>query len=121
LTGKEGEEIAAAFLEQRGYRIVAKNFRSRYGEIDLIAWDQETLVFIEVKSRSSDLFGGPVGGVNHRKQVKIGLVAAGFIQKERLWSSPCRFDIVSIVGQPGQTTVGLLQNAFEAVLPNLTL
>ena len=119
MTGKEGEEIAEAFLKKRGYRIIEKNFRSSYGEIDLIAWDVETLVFIEVKARSSDRFGGPVGAVNHRKQVKISAVAAGFIQKERLWSAPCRFDVVSIVGQAGKTTVALFQNAFEAALPEM--
>jgi putative endonuclease len=121
MTGREGEEIAAAFLEKQGYRIVEKNFRSVSGEIDLIAWDKETVVFVEVKARSSSQFGGPVGAVNHRKQVKISLVAAGFIQRERLWSSPCRFDVVSIVRQSGKTTVDLFQNAFEPALPELMI
>jgi len=120
LTGKEGEEIAAAFLEKRGYRIIERNFKSFHGEIDLIAWDAETLVFIEVKSRSSPLFGGPVGAVDHRKQMKIGKVAADFIQKRRLSSPPCRFDVVGIVGPSSEPTVDLFQNAFEGV-SDLTL
>lgn len=121
MTGKEGESIAEAFLKKRGYKIVRRNFRSSHGEIDLIAWDAGTLVFVEVKSRSTDRFGGPVSAVGRRKQVKIGVVAADFIQKERLGSSPCRFDVVSIVGQSGAATVDLFQNAFETVLPELML
>ncbi len=121
MNGKAGETIAAAFLKKQGYRILEQNFRCSYGEIDLIAWQGETLVFIEVKSRSSSKFGGPAGAVHFRKQGKMSRVAAVFLQRRGLDASPCRFDVVSVVMEAGETTVELFQNAFESRLPALTL
>ena len=121
MTGKEGEAVAAAFLEKKGYRIVERNFKCSYGEIDLIAWEGETLVFIEVKARSSSKFGGPEGAVPFRKQEKISCVAMVFLQQRRLFSSPCRFDVVGIVKGAGEMNIALFQNAFESRLPTLTL
>jgi putative endonuclease len=116
MTGKEGERLAEAFLKKRGYRVVQQNFRCVYGEIDLIAWDGETLVFVEVKSRSSAKFGGPHGAVDFRKQGKMSRVATVFLQANGLDQSPCRFDVVGIVGEAGTVTVDLFQNAFESRL-----
>lgn len=120
MTGAEGEILAAAFLEKRGYRVVARNFKSPYGEIDLIAWEKEMLVFIEVKSRSSTQFGGPAGAVNGHKQEKISRVAADYLQKNKL-CCPCRFDVVCIVKEGAQSTVALFQNAFEMFSSAITV
>jgi putative endonuclease len=121
LTGKEGEDLASAYLVRRGYRIVERNFKCVYGEIDLIAWEGKTLVFVEVKSRSSAKFGGPEGAVNLRKQMKISRVAADFLTTKKCWDSPCRFDVVSIVNEAKKPSVTLFKNAFEAALPELAL
>jgi len=113
LTGPEGEAIAAAFLKKRGYKIVEKNFKCSIGEIDLIAWEGETLVFIEVKARSSAKFGGPEAAVTSKKQEKINRVALAYIQKEKLFNALCRFDVVGIVKDEAGEKVTLFQNAFE--------
>lgn len=75
LSGSEGESFAADYLIKNGYRILERNFRTPLGEIDIIARDGETLVFIEVKARSNARFGPPQLAVDHRKQVKISRVA----------------------------------------------
>jgi putative endonuclease len=114
MTGSEGEAIAASFLIQKGYQILEQNFRCPLGEIDLIARDGETLVFVEVKARSSALFGGPAGAVGFQKQEKLNRVALFYLQKNRV-SSLCRFDVVGIVKAGSKTTITLFQNAFDGI------
>jgi putative endonuclease len=105
--GKRGEELAAAYLEQAGLRIVAANFvipvgRSRLGalinaEIDLVAYDGETLCFIEVKSRMSDWFAPPEANVDRRKQRQIMRAARGYRRMFDLVNSPYRYDVITVV------------------------
>ncbi len=119
MTGQEGETIAADYLKKRGYKIVEQNFRCSIGEIDLIAWEGETLVFVEVKARSSSQFGGPEGAVTLRKQEKIIRVASAYLQQKKLLTVLCRFDVVAVIkaARPLQDGTGvaitLFQNAFE--------
>ena len=113
MTGSEGEAIAADFLTKRGYKIVEKNFKCDLGEIDLIAWEGKTLVFVEVKARSSSRFGGPEGAVTPRKQEKINRVAAAYLQQKRQLTALCRFDVVGIVKEGSDVSITLFQNAFE--------
>ncbi len=105
--GARGEELAAAYLEQAGFRIVAANFvvpvgRNRLGavinaEIDLVAYDGETLCFVEVKSRMSDWFAPPEANVDRRKQRQIARAARGYRRIFDLVTAPYRYDVITIV------------------------
>jgi len=105
--GTRGEALAAAYLEQLGVRIVAANFvvpvgRSRLGalinaEIDLVAYDGETLCFIEVKSRMSDWFAPPEANVDRRKQRQIMRAARGYRRMFDLANEPYRYDVITVV------------------------
>jgi len=93
--GKSGEELAEKYLAKLGYEILDKNFRTRYGEIDIIARDKKTIVFVEVKTRSGDAYGSPQLAVNFYKQKHLSLAAFSFIKKNSL-NSDYRFDIIAI-------------------------
>ena len=105
--GKRGEELAAAYLEQAGYRIVAANFslpvgRNRIGalisvEIDLLAYEGETLCFVEVKARTSDWFAQPQANVDRRKQRQIARAARTYRRMFGLTGAPFRYDVVTVV------------------------
>lgn len=112
LLGRTGEDRAARFLAGQGYRILERNYRTRSGEIDLIALHQGTVAFVEVKTRSSDAFGAPELAVNHRKQRRMIKAALGYIRSKKLHQVPCRFDVVAIT-TAGEQKVELIQNAFE--------
>jgi|Wag4MinimDraft_12_1082652.scaffolds.fasta_scaffold00024_18 putative endonuclease len=94
--GNAGEQKAAAFLKKEGYQIIEKNYRTPFGEIDIIALQNETLVFIEVKSRSSRQFGTGAESVDRRKQYKIIKSAQVYIKKFYQHEQKCRFDVISI-------------------------
>jgi putative endonuclease len=114
LLGARGEELAAAFLEKKRFKILVKNYRCRYGEVDIIARDPDKcLCFIEVKTRSSRSHGTPQEAVNLRKQAQIGKVALEFIQRYKLENKPARFDVAAVTLLPAGHTVELIQNAFE--------
>ncbi len=112
LLGRTGEDRAARFLVSQGYRILERNYRTRSGEIDLIALHQGTVAFIEVKTRSNDAFGAPELAVNQRKQQRMIKAALGYIQFKKLHQVPCRFDVVAI-NTANEQQVELIQNAFE--------
>ncbi len=95
-TGLEGEDFAVRFLKSKGYRIIERNFRTRYGEIDIVARRKAEIVFLEVKTRSSDSFGVPQEAVDRRKLSKISTVASHFIQKKGLENFSIKFEIVAI-------------------------
>ena len=116
MTGIEGEAIAADYLIKHGYKLVERNFRCSIGEIDLVAWEGETLVFVEVKARSSSRFGDPAGAVTPQKQEKINRVALVYLQQKKLLTSLCRFDVVAIVKEGRGVAITLFQNAFEGRL-----
>ena len=111
--GKKGEDIAAACLQKEGYRIVERNYRCRYGEIDIIAMDVGDIVFIEVKSRKSDNFGSPEEAVGTTKQKKISRVALNYLREKGLADHNARFDIVAIRFMPQGNRVKLIRNAFD--------
>jgi putative endonuclease len=101
VTGGEAEGDAARFLERHGLRLVARNYRTRFGEIDLIAMDGEVLVFVEVRMRSSGRFGGALESVTAGKQRRIASAAGHFLQ--RYPGEPrCRFDVVVLQEGPPQ-------------------
>jgi putative endonuclease len=115
LLGDQGERAAVRFLRKLGYRIVAKQYRNSFGEVDVIAQDKETIVFVEVKTRKSTLDGQPFEAVDRRKQDKITRTALAWLKKHQRLEHRARFDIVSIVwpddGSDPQITH--FQNAFE--------
>ncbi|QDU59392.1 hypothetical protein Pan216_02200 [Planctomycetes bacterium Pan216] len=94
--GRRGERIAGSFLKRRGYRILARSFRSPLGEIDLICLSQGVLVFVEVKTRSSAERGEPWEAVDRRKQRRITRAAVGYAQRAKMADRPIRFDIIAI-------------------------
>jgi len=108
--GREAEALAAAYLQQRGLRIVHRNWRCRFGEIDLVAHDGDCLVFVEVRARSSRKFGGAAESIDAAKRSR--LIAAANLYLARIGlAAPCRFDAVLI----GATdTLQWVRNAFTA-------
>lgn len=94
--GKDGEETARTFLKRKGYRILDTNFRMKMGEIDIIAMDRGTLVFVEVKSASSSGFGDPVHWVPGWKQQRIIRMSSAYMSYHSIVNAPVRFDVVSI-------------------------
>jgi len=116
LLGDEGERIAARHLKQLGYRILSRQTRSRLGEIDLIALDGETIVFVEVKSRRDDREGSPAEAVDQRKQAKLTQLALAWLKKRKLLGRRARFDVVAIRWDAaGCPVVTHYQSAFEAI------
>ncbi len=114
-SGQWGEAQALHFLRGRGYTIVATNYRKRFGEVDIIARDGHTLVFIEVKYRSHDRFGSPLEAVDGRKQQRLCRVAAEYLQSQRLGECNARFDVIAVSpGQPGEEAIiDHVENAFD--------
>ena len=113
--GRHGEDIAWEYLKRRGYRILERNYRCRYGEIDLVAKDGETIVFIEVKSRRTAAFGDPEEAVSLAKQKKISTVALNYLKDKGLYDRPARFDVVSVLASvPGQQ-ITLIPDAFDLI------
>lgn len=107
--GLFGENEASKLLLECGYQILARNFRiSRIGEIDIIAWDNDVLCFIEVKTRSQSLYGDPVESVGYRKQKKIQLIAQLYIQQKRLFACEIRFDVIEVFLDAKSQTLKLL-------------
>ncbi len=97
LSGGHGEEIAARYLAGQGYKIIARNVRSKFGEIDLVARHGRTLCFVEVKARRSSRFGWPEESVTPLKQHRLRRLAEWYLQAHRLSNVPVRFDVVSLI------------------------
>ena len=95
--GKTAEDTAAAFIEAQGLQVVRRNFRRRAGELDIVARDDDTLVIIEVRTRSSDAYGGAAASVDFRKQTKLRRAAALLLQERKdLAGLRVRFDVVAM-------------------------
>ena len=115
--GKKGEEIALRFLKKKGYRIIERNYVCKMGEMDIIAKEKDTLVFIEVKTRASTEFGPPQLAVHSSKQRQLSKVALYYLKEKRLEDAKARFDVVAILlGQKGEE-VELIRDAFELCWP----
>ena len=110
--GKTGEDLACGELERRGYAIIARRHRSRGGELDIIARDGPTLVFVEVKAREGHAFGNAAEAVTWQKQQRVVRLASEYMMRHHLSDSPCRFDVVSIQFDDGRPVIEVFQNAF---------
>ena len=112
--GKIGEDAASAFLKKLGYKIVTRNFRTRFGEVDIIAKDDEQFVFVEVKTRKDDAYGAPEEAVTKTKQRHLLAAAQLYLQKIRRVNDPWRVDVVALVGANGDFKIKHLKNAVIA-------
>jgi putative endonuclease len=112
--GKCGEDLACAELERRGYAILARRYRTRFGEIDIVARDGETMVFVEVKARDGERFGAGAEAVTAWKQRRIAGMALDYVARHRWHDRPCRFDVVAIDVSAKPPLVEVYVNAFEA-------
>jgi putative endonuclease len=110
--GKTGEDLACGELERRGYEIIARRYRRRGGELDIIARDGATLVFVEVKARDGRAFGGAAEAVTRLKQQRMMHLALDYLARHHLDGCPCRFDVVSIHLEAGGPAIEVFQNAF---------
>lgn len=115
--GEQSEQMACTFFQRQGFMLIAKNHHCRFGEIDLVMQDGQTLVFIEVRERNSDKFGSAIDSITARKQKKIIATAQHFLaQHPKHQLQPCRFDVVGIhPSQPDpDQRIQWLKNAFSA-------
>ncbi len=115
--GNAGEDAACALLRKAGYRILERNWRNKWGEIDAVAWEAGDLVFVEIRSRSSEELGTGAESVNARKQKQIARAAKIYMQHKNIdvYQQPCRFDVVEMLLMPDETWKGeIIRGAFEA-------
>jgi putative endonuclease len=112
-TGKKGEELAVAHLQKLGYRILERNYRCPLGEIDIVAREKNTIVFVEVKSRKTEQFGDPELAVGKTKQRKLTLIALYYLARRNDTPLRARFDVVAVKMLPDHTEVELIRDAFE--------
>ncbi len=111
--GPRGEQMAADYLTRRGYRVVARNYRCRGGEIDLVAVDDDIVVFVEVKTRASDDAANPEVAVHLEKRRRLTRAGRHFVARHRLHEKPCRFDVLAIVDRgTGTPQIEHFEDAF---------
>lgn len=115
--GPYGENLASAFLVKKGYKILERNYRKRFGELDIIAEDGEDIVFVEVKTRKSTRFGNPFEAVDIRKQRKMSKVALSYLDSRKMNGRNARFDVVAImISERKVMEIEVIKNAFELCL-----
>lgn len=112
--GKLGESLAVAELERRGYAIIARRYRTQHGEIDIVAEDGGTLVFVEVKARTSDECGFAVESVTRWKQLQLASMAEEYLVLNHVVDRACRFDVVAIDDVDTEPVLTVYQDAFDA-------
>lgn len=113
ILGDRGEEAAARLLKKEGYRILERNYRCRFGEIDIVARDGPTIAFVEVKTRRSADFGAPAAAVGRGKQLHMERACLNYLSERGLTDHPVRFDVVSILDEKSGTTMELIKDAFS--------
>lgn len=113
-TGREAEQLAENYLAKNGLRLVERNYRCRGGEIDLVMDDKTTLIFIEVRYRKHQSFGGAAASVDWRKQQRLIHAAQHYLQCRQLTNRPCRFDVIAVSpGNNGKPVMQWIKNAIE--------
>jgi putative endonuclease len=111
--GKRGEELASRFLRKNRYKILERNYVCKMGEMDIIAQEKDTLVFVEVKTRTSMDFGPPQLAVNPTKQMQLSKVALNFLKEKKREDVKARFDVVAIILRPTGEEIELIRDAFD--------
>jgi putative endonuclease len=113
--GKSGEDLACQELASRGYAILERRYRTRAGEIDIVARDRTALVFVEVKTRQSIRCGVPADAVTRAKRRRIVLMASDYVARRRPRAASCRFDVVTVcIDGDGTAVVDVIPGAFTA-------
>lgn len=115
--GDHGEEVAARHLEERGYRILERNYRSAHKEVDLVCVDaenEEEIVFVEVKTRSGMTFGAPEASITEEKRQSLIEGARAYLHEHEVEGAPARFDVVAVMLVDGSPEISHYQNAFWA-------
>ncbi len=113
---KKGEALAGKLLKKRGYKILKRNYVSKYGEIDIVAYDKGTISFVEVKTRQSENYGPPELAVTKEKRKRIIRTALNYLMKNHIEDIDCRFDVISVLFKENDNKpdIELLNNAFTA-------
>jgi putative endonuclease len=111
--GARSENLAVWYLKKNGYKIIEQNYRNRLGEIDIIAREKKTIVFVEVKSRRSIRYGSPKWAVTPKKQRKISMVALYYLKDTKQINTKARFDVVAITSNRDEPRIEIVKNAFE--------
>lgn len=111
--GKESESLAVRHLKKNGYKILEQNYRNKLGEIDIIAKEKGTLVFVEVKARRTPFFGNPKWAVTFKKQRKISMVALYYLKSTKQTQIKARFDVVALSWAEDNPQIEIIKNAFE--------
>jgi putative endonuclease len=112
-TGLAGEALAVAVLKKNGYKVLMRNYRTKLGEIDIIAQQGDVLAFIEVKARKTGRFGSPKLALTPRKQRKISMVALEFLKSTGQMDRKARFDVIAIGLSENGPEIEIIENAFE--------
>jgi len=111
--GFDGESMACEELERRGYAIVERRYRTRFGEIDVIANDRGTVVFVEVKTKTDSSFSDPVESVTKQKQRRLVSMAEQYAAAHKLDHTPCRFDVVTVDVSVTPSRITVYEDAFR--------
>ena len=111
--GKMGEDLACAELERLGYAVLARRYRTKFGEIDIVASLDGVTVFVEVKARAGEQFGGGADAVTRWKQRRIAQMAVDYLARHRLHDRPCRFDVVTVDLTDGPPRIQVYAHAFD--------
>lgn len=101
-TGEKGEELATAFLESKGYTILERNYFFERAEVDLVAYDEQKIVFVEVKTRSGTSHGRPEDAISEQKKKSIFKASEAWLYERKMDGAPVRFDVISVVNPPGE-------------------
>jgi len=111
--GKMGEELAVTQLRTMKYQILERNYRCLLGEMDIIAREKGSLVFVEVKTRATKDFGGPAAAVHERKQRQLSRIALLYLNQKKIRDVPARFDVVAVDLSDSKPRIEVIQNAFD--------
>ena len=111
--GRQGELDAARYLQKNGYKILTRNYRTQVGEVDIVARERDTIVFVEVKARRSGFYGHPKSAVTPQKQRRISMAALHYLKAMQLSEAKARFDVVAIRLTGGKPEFEIVKNAFE--------
>jgi putative endonuclease len=115
--GKAGEDLAVRYLKRKGYKVLERNYTCPVGEIDIVAKDKKTIVFVEVKTRRSMSYGSARLAITPHKQRKISMTALYYLKCNRQVDQDARFDVVTVQSTGGTQEIDLIQNAFDLAYP----
>lgn len=111
--GKEAESAAVRFLKEQGYKVLKRNYKSKFSEIDIVAEDKGVICFVEVKARHSNMFGEPCEAISKHKQRQISKTAICYLKENSAFQRPARFDVVTLLYTKDLPEIDLIKDAFE--------